>query len=211
MRAFIKMATILVLGLLAGAGIVVALHASAHYFIGQRTANADVPATSSGTSATSLAGNIATPLWLVIPRIGVDAPVKPVGVNAEGGLGVPSDAIHVAWYKYGPRPGMPGAAVIDGHLDTRGAPQAVFYNLDKLAPGDEVQVRTENGETLSFQVTAVKEYPYNATDASLADLFHSSSSVPELNLITCAGDWMPDKRMYTERLAVFTQLVGTAS
>lgn len=149
---------------------------------------------------------IGAPSKLIIPSIGVNAPVVPVGVNAKGNLGVPSDAVHVAWYKYGPRPGTPGAAVIDGHLDTWNTKEAVFYNLDKLAPGDNIDVKTATGQTFIFKVTAIKTYPYNATDASVQELFTTKSAVPELNLITCAGDWMKNQKEYTERLAVFSQL-----
>lgn len=203
MRVIMKLIGIATLGLICGVGLALTYRAGAHYLI----AGADGPDLS-GPSATALAANIAVPNWLVIPSINVDAPVKPVGVNAKSGLGVPSDAVHVAWYKYGPRPGMTGTAVIDGHLDTWNTPQAVFYNLNKLTPGDQVEIKTTAGQTITFKVTRVQNFPYNATDAEIAGLYQSTSSVPGLNLITCAGDWMTGKGMYTERLVVFTKLVS---
>ncbi len=147
---------------------------------------------------------IGEPAQLIIPSIHVDAPIKPVGIDAKGNVGVPSDATHVAWYKYGPRPGMPGAAVMDGHLDTKTVPQAVFYNLDQLKPGGEIDVRTADGKKLVFKVTSVKKYAY---DESVKDIFISKSGAPELNLITCTGDWVPEKKIYNERLVVFSELV----
>lgn len=185
MNAFTKIAWIAAAGLVFGAG------AAAVFRVGANgPANAYVGA----------------PVRLVIPRIGVDAPVKPVGVNAAGNLGVPSDAVHVAWYKYGPRPGAPGTAVIDGHLDTKGVPQAVFYDLNKLSPGDSIEVETADGRTLTFKVTATKTFAYDASDAQIKSLFASSGTAPGLNLITCAGDWMPGQKMYNERFAVFAKL-----
>ena len=207
MRAFIKLIGIAAFGAICGAGMVLAYRAGAGY--SGAGAAAGLPSAPSPINNQSGQGQgslqASAPLWLVIPAINVDAPVKAVGVNAEGALGVPSDAVHVAWYKYGPEPGMPGAAVIDGHLDTKTSPQAVFYDLDKLHPGDEVDVRTVGGQTIAFTVTKVEAIPYNATDAQIQDLFTSPSGTPELNLITCAGDWMPAKKMYSERFAVFTQ------
>lgn len=215
MRTITKLIGIAALGLICGVGLVFAYRAGTHYLgmagIVNNVDGSDAAAAASGPSATALAADIAAPAWLVIPSINVDAPIKAVGVNAKGGLGVPSDAVHVAWYKYSPRPGMTGTAVIDGHLDTWNTPQAVFYDLDKLAPGDEVDVKTTAGQTLTFKVASTRTLPYNATDDQIADLYQSTSSTPGLNLITCTGDWMTGKGMYTERLAVFTKLVSERS
>src|SRR5262249_35811922 len=56
---------------------------------------------------------------LLIPAIGVDAPIEPVGVLPGGALSVPEKNrwTGVGWYKDGPVPGLPGSAIIDGHLD----------------------------------------------------------------------------------------------
>jgi LPXTG-site transpeptidase (sortase) family protein len=186
-RAKVTLIVIGLFGFACGAGIMLAYYAiaSSGGLVGQRSLTV---------------APVGAPAWLIIPRIHVDAPIKPVGVDAQGNLGVPSDAVHVAWYKNGPRPGMPGAAVIDGHLDTKTTPQAVFYNLDELKPGDEMDVLTEDGQTVVFKVASVKEYAYNA---STSGIFVSNGTAPELNLITCAGDWVPEKKIYDRRLVVF--------
>lgn len=57
------------------------------------------------------------PATLLIPDIGVAAPVDPVGVDGRGDMDVPGATGHVGWYEPGPAPGDPGDAVIDGHLD----------------------------------------------------------------------------------------------
>ncbi|MDE2019268.1 MAG: class F sortase [Patescibacteria group bacterium] len=188
MRFFLKLAGFAVLGILCGAGATLVF----------RGAIASYPAASGIASA--LPG---PPQRLIIPSIGVDAPVLAVGVAKNGDLGVPPDATHVAWYKNGPEPGAPGAAVIDGHLDTIHEPQAVFYNLGKLKPGDEVDVVASSGRTFAFRVTAVTAIAYDATTTAV---FTSSGGAPELNLITCTGDWMPSMHLYNERLVVFTKL-----
>src|SRR2546423_777104 len=63
--------------------------------------------------------NMAADAHLVIPKIGVDAPVEPVHVEADGKLGIPTrnQWDDVGWYQGGPVPGQRGSAVIDGHLD----------------------------------------------------------------------------------------------
>lgn len=148
----------------------------------------------------------AAPDRLIVPKIGVDASVQSVGLSwtGNGNLGVPTNFTDVAWYNQGPFPGAPGTAVIDGHLDGRNVPEAVFYRLGQLQPGDTVYVKERNGDVISFVVTGVKHYPYNTPDTSA---IFTSAGMPGsyLNLITCAGDWLPSKRLYNERVVVFTK------
>jgi sortase (surface protein transpeptidase) len=145
------------------------------------------------------------PLRLRIPSIGIDAAIEPVGLTPSGELAVPS--LHpwddVGWYSNGPRPGRQGSAVIDGHLDRPGGLPAVFWRLHELQPGADVQVLLSNGQTLHFRVTALAYYRPNA--APLQEIFGDSAGV-YLNLITCAGDWIPSEHQTTLRLVVYTSL-----
>lgn len=141
------------------------------------------------------------PVRLLIPSIGVDAAVDPVGIGPSGSMAVARSYWEVGWYELGPVPGAPGNAVIEGHLDEVVSPYAVFFNLDKLRPGDEVDITDMKKRTVRFSVTGSKTEPYNApTD----DIFGITSPGGEsmLMLVTCAGTWMPEKDQYDERLVV---------
>ena len=150
------------------------------------------------------------PVRLIIPAIGVNANIQSIGLfwNGDGEMGIPTNFTDVAWYNGGPRPGMPGSAVIDGHFDGRNVKEAVFYNLGNLKPGDMVDVVDASGTTWQFQVTRIADYAYNATTT---DIFTSDDSAAHLNLITCAGDWIKSQNVYDERVVVFTQLVTGSS
>ncbi len=147
------------------------------------------------------------PVRITIPAIGVDAAIQSVGIawNVPGEMGIPTNFTDVGWYNEGPRPGMTGSAVIDGHLDGKHTPRAVFFDLGKLNPGDSVNVTDKNGNTFQFSVVAVKAYDYNA---STSDIFSSNDSKAHLNLITCAGDWIKSQKLYDKRIIVFTDLVA---
>ena len=129
--------------------------------------------------------------------------------NGDGDMGIPSNFTDVAWYNGGPRPGAPGNAVIDGHLDGRNVREAVFYKLGDLVPGDLVDVVDQNGTTWQFQVVRLATYPYDTS--STADIFSSSGTGEDLNLITCAGDWLKSQNSYNQRIVVFTRLTGIAA
>jgi LPXTG-site transpeptidase (sortase) family protein len=143
---------------------------------------------------------------LVIPSIGVNAPIESVGVVSGGYLGVPTQNQWdgVGWYQSGPYPGDRGSAVIDGHLDRPGGLPAVFWNLHKLRTGDVVMVVDSTGKNLHFRVTDMEDYaPQNAP---VNKIFNDTSG-SYLNLITCAGEWIPSQHQTTLRLVVYTVLV----
>ena len=146
------------------------------------------------------------PVRLIIPSIGVNANIQSAGLSwrGNGDMSVPTNFTDVAWYNQGPLPGSPGSAVIDGHLDGKDTPQAVFYNLGSLKPGDLVEVVDVRGKTLQFKVVGSKLYDYTA---STTDIFSDDVSTSRLNLITCAGDWIKSQELYNKRIVVFTELV----
>jgi LPXTG-site transpeptidase (sortase) family protein len=93
--------------------------------------------------------------------------------------------------------------VIAGHLDSPTAP-AVFWDLKKLELGDEIIVTDHEGKQWTFRVT--EKQVYGAEDAPLQEIFGSHRKA-RLNLITCGGEWDTNTRTYSERLAVFAELV----
>ncbi|MBE3558200.1 MAG: class F sortase [Ktedonobacteraceae bacterium] len=145
---------------------------------------------------------------LLIPAIGVDAPVEPVGILPDGSMAVPTrnQWTGVGWFAGGTYPGEWGSAVLDGHLDRPGGAPAVFWNLHRLQIGDEVQVVESDGSTLRFRVRDVQKYMPQA--APLKKIFADTSGV-YLNLITCAGQWIPVQRQTSQRLVVYTTLAAT--
>lgn len=149
----------------------------------------------------------ALPVQLQIPSIKIDAFVQTVGLaeDSVGEMAVPDNFTDVGWYKYGPRPGMPGSAVMAGHLNGKNVPEAVFYNLGEVEIGDHVMVIGEDGTVLTFTVVDVRIY---AHDADTEEVFVSNDGVVRLNLITCAGDWLSNEDLYEERTVIFTELLS---
>ena len=145
--------------------------------------------------------------YLIIPAIGVNAPVEYVPQTADGRMGVPTvnQWVNVGWYDKGPLPGATGSAVIDGHLDRTGGAPAVFWNLKKLHTGDLVMVKNKAGRRVNFLVTKVQNYTPDA--APLAQIFGRDDG-EYLNLITCAGTWEPAQNQTSQRLVVYTKKIA---
>ena len=147
----------------------------------------------------------AQPVHLSVPSIGINAPIEQVGTLANGDMATPiqNPWIDAGWYSNGPHPGEKGSAVIDGHLDRPGGFPAIFWYLRNVHVGDAVYVTEKSGQQLRFHVTHIAYFtPQNAP---LQDIFGNSSGT-YLNLITSAGDWIPDQHQTTLRLVVYTTL-----
>jgi LPXTG-site transpeptidase (sortase) family protein len=108
----------------------------------------------------------------------------------------------VAWFKPGFRPGEKGGAVVAGHLDST-TDRAVFWDLNKLKPGDTVLVKGEDGSQLSFEV--VSSEIYRADQAPLERIF-GRAEAPMLNLVTCNGIFDRGAKQYDRRLVVYSKL-----
>jgi sortase (surface protein transpeptidase) len=139
---------------------------------------------------------------LQIPALGINTRTESVGL-AGSAMGVPADAWDVAWFKLGPRPGLAGNAVVDGHLDTATGP-AVFLHLRELRAGDLLYVTDNLGVKRAFRVTDLESYQWNK--APMAQIFGSSIGA-HLNLITCNGSWSIQQQNYNQRLVVYSTLV----
>jgi sortase (surface protein transpeptidase) len=198
----------IVASILSGCGtsvIAQKVHANAHTGVSSAPAHPRVTATPAQLlkPQTNMQAN---PVRLVIPSIGVSASVETVGILNNGDLATPTHNPweDVGWFVSGPRPGGAGSAVMDGHLDRPGGYPAVFWNLRNIQIGATVMVITANGKTLSFRVTRVALYQPQA--APIQEIFGNASGA-YLNLITCAGDWIPSQHQTSLRLVVYTTLI----
>jgi sortase (surface protein transpeptidase) len=131
--------------------------------------------------------------------LGIDAPVIAVGVDQAGTMDVPSNVTEVAWYRFGARPGEPGAAVLAAHVDLAGSGPGVFFHLDRLQVDDLVVVQFEDDSVRSFTVVAAERVP--KTDLDLEVLFSRSGS-PIVYLVTCGGAFNPQIRRYDDNVVV---------
>ena len=187
-----------------GAALSVAIYSSLSIFaagpgVGER-ANAMPQAALQAPSTTVHLVDL-RPARLVIPAIGVDAKVEAQGLDSQHNLATPADYHDVAWYRLGPMPGLPGNAVINGHVNWWTG-DAVFTHLTQIKVGDEVRVIRADGVVVTFTVTAKRTVDAKARIASL----FAPASTATLTLITCSGTWNPLTQSDTERLLVSASL-----
>lgn len=152
---------------------------------------------------------IGLPVRLIIPALGVEANIQTVGLTTDGKMANPQGVNkfrETAWYKDSSRPGQAGSAVIAGHLDNALSLQGVFYHLNELRAGDEIIVKTDQGEQATFKVESSEIYDYQ--NAPAEKIFNLNDGTARLNLITCDGTWIQSAKSYDKRLVVYTTLIS---
>ncbi|URN18571.1 class F sortase [Streptomyces sudanensis] len=138
--------------------------------------------------------------------MGLDAPVRPVGVTGAGDLAVPADPAVAGWYRFGPAPGGPrGSSVLVGHVDDGTGALGEFAALRDVAAGDSVEVRRAGSTPVRYRVTARSTVP---KDALPARVFRRSGP-PVLTLVTCAPPFVPEAGGYQANLIATAEPADT--
>ncbi|MFC5946781.1 class F sortase [Pseudonocardia lutea] len=158
-----------------------------------------VPAGDPGAAAPAAA----EPVGLTVDRAGrvlLAGPVRPVGVDATGAMGVPAEVATVGWYRFGPAPGAgTGSAVLAGHVDDREQGPGAFHDLAGLTPGDVVTVHRSAAPAVRYEVREVRAVDKQALPAG--ELF-ARDGPPRLTLVTCGGPFDRGTRSYRDNVVV---------
>jgi LPXTG-site transpeptidase (sortase) family protein len=170
----------------------------------QEVAVAPTPAATAEPTPIPVPPSEAPPARLLIPKIEVDAPLETKTVEQDGVMPMPSGPEVVAVYDmslYHPgeehRVGFGGNAIFSGHVDYIHYGPAVFWNLSELKPGDEVDVRLDDGTVYHYAV--VWNQKWSTEDIPWSQVFEVNGH-DAVTLVTCAGSW--DGHEYSDRRAV---------
>ena len=151
----------------------------------------------------SAAAQVARPVSLTIPLIGVKTNLITLGLAAGGAMQVPSTSTVAGWFTGSPRPGAVGSSIIVGHVDSKSGP-GIFFRLPELKKGDDVYVKRSDGTTAEFRVTEVQEYP---KDHFPTDRVYGPTPDAELRLITCGGTFDSVTGHYLSNIIVYASQI----
>jgi len=141
------------------------------------------------------------PNRVVVPALGVDAPVDPVG-TIGGILVPPDDPGRLGWWRDGAGPGdRRGSVLITGHTVHTGG--GAMDHLGDVAPGAVIRVQA-SGRWFSYRVDEVSHF-LRQTLAAQADQVFDQATSPRLVLITCER-W--DGTAYAGNTVVVAEPVG---
>ncbi|OUC96157.1 class F sortase [Streptosporangium minutum] len=148
-----------------------------------------------------------TPVRVVIPRLGVNAPIRSVGLDKQGAIEVPpvTNPNLVGWYRSGPTAGEAGPAVMLGHKDTKSG-SAVFSRLDEIRNGDVIEVHRKDGIVAVFTVGGLEQAEKAVFPTQRV---YGESPNPQLHLITCGGTYDRATGHYTDNVIAYATMTST--
>ena len=136
---------------------------------------------------------------LVLPALGVDAAVVPVGVGPGGALSIPDNARVIGWWSGGAAPGSPvGTVLMAGHVDSAQTGPGALARLSQAPVGARLTVRGPGSE-MTYVVRARRRYLKQ--DLPWRTIF-AQGELPRLVLVTCGGDFDSSTRHYTDNVVV---------
>ena len=141
---------------------------------------------------------------LLLPRLGINAPVNYRTIGLDGQMLDPAGPYDVVWYDFanfagmGGYPGDGGNAVLAGHIDYRTVGAAVFWQLRNVTAGEVIQYRRADGQTITYTVTSVSDIQPGAN----WDPIVSRGGPEQITLITCVGEFNYTTREYSLRRVV---------
>lgn len=138
-----------------------------------------------------------------IPAIGAEGPLVAVGLDGDGEMVLPKNALDVAWLDNGGFPGPTRNAILAGHRNYSGV-SGTFERLEDLEVGDEVRV-TVDGELHRYRVEWLDIY--DPDTAPVGDLL-GPTEADSLTLVTCGGAFDSSVRHYTKRWVARATAVG---
>ena len=143
---------------------------------------------------------VSRPVRVSLASVGIDSPVRAVGVAADGQLQIPADPRVMGWYRFGSAPGAEsgGSVVIAGHLDSKRFGLGPLVRLRDTEVGDAIEVTLSNGATSTYTVVGVERFDRQG----LPDQLFSRQGPERLHVITCGGAYDADAGGYQQNLVV---------
>jgi LPXTG-site transpeptidase (sortase) family protein len=138
------------------------------------------------------------PVALRVERAAIDAPVEPLQV-VDGAMQDPTGPWAVAWYENLGSLGEGGNVVMAGHIDYWNVGPAVFYSINQLVEGDQIDVVAADGQTFTYAVEWVRQY--DAENVPLDEVVGETNG-ESLTLITCGGTFDYATAHYLQRTVV---------
>ena len=136
---------------------------------------------------------------------GVYSAVVPVATVGKE-LVVPEDPTKVGWWDGSSYVGDPyGSTVIAGHVDVFDRGIGFFFRLWNIKVGERV-VLSAGDVRQAYKITTVRQVPRTdlVDEAQVFDI----TGPPRLVLITCAGEFRPDRGGYSRNLIVVARPVS---
>lgn len=146
------------------------------------------------------------PTRITIEKIGVNAPIEPLGLTPDGLMDAPKTNEGVGWYDKSARAGEDRyAMLLDGHYGTEEQP-AVFKRLVELTTGDTISITGQKGAILTYALVETEQRWASDVDMKKA-LNRYPDTEQSLTIITCEGLFDAVNSTYDKRTVVYAKRI----
>ena len=143
---------------------------------------------------------VQVPVRLLIPALGVNAPVLPTGVQVGGSLAIPTDPSNIGWWAGGGFPGEPtGAVILVGHINSAALGPGALLRLQDVRPGTLVTV-IASGRAFRYRVVALRAYP--KANLPVTAVF-SQQVAARLVIVSCGGPFDASTGHYLDNIVAY--------
>ena len=146
------------------------------------------------------------PRILTVDKLNIKARILPMEVNPDNSMQAPLNIYDSGWYTASAKPGEDGAVVMDGHASgpTR---EGLFAYLDTLKAGDTMTIERGDGKVFTYEVVHVETVALDKID--MKKFLQPYDGVSKgLNLMTCAGSWMKERKTFDQRSIVYAKQIS---
>ena len=148
---------------------------------------------------------IGQPDRLVLPSLGIRAPVAPIETSPDGVLTPPAEVDTVGWWQRSAEPGArKGQVLVTGHTVQQG--DGAMDTIGQMKAGDPVLLRSGD-RTASYRASDVVVYSRAEIATKAHALFGQDRGRGRLVLVTCT-DW--NGTDYESNIVVFARPVRRA-
>lgn len=150
--------------------------------------------------ATTAQDDRVTPTSVALPRLGIRAPIASAAIDLKtGALGVPKNIDRVGWWRDGAAPGAgAGTILLAGHVDSAKRGAGAFYALKSARRGDTIELRSDDGKTRRWRVSAMQRVRKSA----LPERIFTRTGERRLVLVTCGGPFNEATGHYRDNIVV---------
>ena len=143
------------------------------------------------------------PRSISLPSIKAGGLIQKVGVDQHKAVAVPGNVSVAGWFTGSVRPGAPGVALIDGHVQGKYT-AGIFKRLKDIKPGQRFSVVFGDKSVRTFEVVRITSLTPDQTAARMLEPADGLAS--QLNLVTCDGAFDKASGQYAKRLLVISKL-----
>ncbi len=140
------------------------------------------------------------PKKILIPSLGLNSEIEPVGLHNSGKLAQPNNAKAIGWYRFSAPPGENSTVLLSGYRFKESAP---LSQAEQLRTGDVVELINQAGSSFWYNVKTIDFY---AAGKVPMNSLMTTDEGDRVVIVINNGTILADSGEYSERVVIVAEL-----